>query len=74
MSFLTLSNVDIQFVGKELTWRTYTTAEILLMTKRVELIDKKEFAKATLDENSETFVMHIASLDLAPGIHQDRET
>ena len=69
--FLTLSNADVQFVEKALTWRTYTTAEALPTTKRVELIDKKEFAKAALDENSETFVVHVASLDL--GIHPDRE-
>ena len=71
MSFLTLSNVDVQFVEKELTWRSYTTAKALSTTKRVEIIDKKEFAKAALDENSETFVVHVASLDL--GIHPDRE-
>ena len=63
MPFLTLSNADIQFLKQELTWRSYTTAEALPTTKRVELIDKKEFVKAALDENSETFVMHIATLE-----------
>ena len=62
MPFLTLSNADVQFVEKELTWRSYTTAEALPTTKRVELINKKEFAKAALDENSKTFVVHIVSL------------
>ena len=69
--FFTLSNVDIQFVEKELTWRFYTTAEALPTTKRVELIDKKEFVKVALDENSETYVVHVASLNL--GIHPDKE-
>ena len=73
MPFLTLSNADVQFVKKELTWRSYTTAKALPTTKRVELINKKEFAKAALDENSETFVVHVASLNLVPGIHPDRE-
>ena len=72
MSFLTLSNVDIQFVEKELTWRSDTTAEALSTTKWVELINKKEFAKMALDEKSETFVIHVASLNLTPGIHPDR--
>ena len=72
MPFLTLSNADVQFIEKELTWRTYSTAEALPTTKRVELINKKEFAKAALDENSETFVVHVASLNLTPGIHPDR--
>ena len=72
MPFLTLSNADVQFVEKELTWRSYTTTEALPTTKQVELIDKKEFAKAALDENSETFVVHVASLNLTPGTHPDR--
>ena len=63
MPFLTFSNADIQFAAKELTWRSYTTAEALPTTKRVELIDKKEFAKAALDEESETFVVHVAALE-----------
>ena len=71
MPFLTLSKSNNQFVKKELTWRSYTTAEALLYTKQIELINKKEFAKAALDENSETFIMHVASLDL--GIYPDRE-
>ena len=66
MPFLTLSNADIQFVEKEFTWRSYTTAKALLTTKRVGLINKKEFAKTELDENFETFVVHVASLRSTP--------
>lgn len=33
----------------------------------MELINKKEFAKPMLDENSETFVVHVAALE-APEI------
>ena len=72
MPFLTLSNADVQFVEKELTWRSYTTAEALPTTKRVELINKKEFAKVALNERSETFVVYMAALNLTPGIHPDR--
>ena len=76
MLFLILSNADIQFSKKELTWRSYTTAKALPTTKRVELIDKKKFVKAALDENSETFLVHVAALE-APlaemSIHPDRE-
>ena len=34
----------------------------------------KEFAKVVLDENPEIFVVHVASLNLAPapGIHADK--
>ena len=72
MPFLTLSNADVQFIEKELTWRSYITAEALPTTKRVKLINKKEFAKAALDKKSETFVVHMASLNLAPQIHPDK--
>ena len=62
MPFLILSNADIQFPKKRLTWRSYSTAEVLPTTKRVKLIDKKKFVKAALDENSETFVVYVAAL------------
>ena len=32
--------------------------------KRVELIDKTEFAKAKLDEKSKTFVVYIAAVEV----------
>ena len=62
MSFLTFSNADIQFAKKKLTWRLYTAVEALLTTKWVELIEKKEFAKAALDEESKTFVVYVAAM------------
>ena len=74
MRFLTLSNVDIKFVEKELTWRSYIIAKALPTTKRVELINKKEFTKAALDEKSKTFVVYVAFLNLTLGIHLDRTT
>ena len=73
MPFLTFSNVNVQFVEKELTWRFYTTAEALPTIKRVEFINKKKFAKVALDEKSKTFVIYVASLNLVPRIHLDKE-
>ena len=70
MPFLALSNADIQFDTESFTWRSYSAAEALPTTRRVELIDKHEFAKAALDENSETFVVHVAALEaLEPAVH-----
>ena len=68
MPFLTLSGADVDFSGRELRWKTYTAEEALPTTRRVELVGKKEFAAATLDPESETFVVHVASLssDLLP--------
>ena len=63
MLFLIFSNANIEFAEKELIWRSYTTVKDLLTTKLVELINKKEFAKAALDEEFETFVLHLAALE-----------
>ena len=62
MLFLILNNADVSFSERKLTWKSYTVDEALPTTKRIELIDKKEFAKAALDTESETFVMHVATL------------
>ncbi len=63
MLFISLSNTNIEFAELEkLTWRSYTVAEALLTISRVELISKREFAKAALDENSKTFVLHVLAL------------
>lgn len=63
MPFLALSNADIQFDAESFTWRSYSAAEALPTARRVELIDKHEFAKAALAKNSETFVVHVAALE-----------
>ena len=39
MLFLTLSNGDVQFAVKELTWRTYTTKKAFPTTRQVKIID-----------------------------------
>ena len=73
MLFFTLSNADIQFAEKELTWRTYTTEEALSTIRRVEIINQKEFAKAALDDNFQAFVLHVSSLISRMTIHPARE-
>lgn len=50
MLFLTLSNSDIQFTEKKLTQKSYIAAKTLSITKQMKLINKKNFAKAMLDE------------------------
>ena len=72
--FLTFSNVNIQFVEKKLTQRSYTTAKTLSITKQVILINKKEFAKTVLDENFGTFDVYVIFFNLVPDprIYSDR--
>lgn len=56
MAFLTFGNMNIQFAEKTLVWKTYTVLEVLFTTKIVELIDKKDFAKAKLDKMSRLLI------------------
>ena len=63
MFFFTLSNVDIQFTEKKLTWRSYTIAKFLSTTKWVELINKKKFAKIALDKDFKTFMVYVLTLE-----------
>ena len=71
MPILTLSGADVDFLDRELRWRTYTIEEALPTTRYVELIGKKEFAAIALDPKHENFVIHIVSFKL--GIYPDRE-
>ena len=66
MPFLIFSNKNIHFAKKKLTWRSYIAAKALPITKRIELINKKEFAKTALDEKLKTFVVYIAPLKASP--------
>ena len=69
MSFLILSNFDIQFAEKKPTWGIYITKETFPTTRQVEIINWKKFAKAALDKNVEAFVMHVSSLGSKMNIH-----
>lgn len=70
MSFLFFSNADIVFVRLgTFIWGFYNTAEIPVTTTRVQLIDNYKFAKAALDKNSGTFVIHVAALEISAVIH-----
>ena len=66
MSFLTLSSADVDFSGKDLRWRTYTTKEVFPTTKHVKLVGKKEFTAAALNPEYETYIVHIAFLSYTP--------
>ncbi len=66
MPFLSLSNADVKFAKlRKLTWRSYTAAAALSTTSQMKFISKREFAKAAMDENFETFVMHMSALEVA---------
>ena len=64
--FLILSGADVDFLGRKICWRTYTTKKVLLTTRRVELVGKKEFAAVAFNLEHETYVVFVASLSSIP--------
>ena len=62
MAFLTLSGANVDFLGCELRWRTYTIKKAFPTTKRVELVGKKEFGATALDSERETYVVYVGSV------------
>ena len=62
MPFLILSGTNVDFLGQELRWRTYTTKEVLPTTRCVELVGKNECAAAALNLEHKTYIVHVASL------------
>ena len=71
--FFILSNANVGFLDRKLTWRTYSVAKALSTTKKVQIIDQKKFAKAALDPKKKTFMMHITTITLGRTIHPKHE-
>ncbi len=65
MPFLTMNNANINFQARDLQWRFYTTKQVLPITKKVELIGKKEFTVAALDLDHEAFVVYVTTLNIS---------
>lgn len=70
MPLVAFGNANFEFVrlGKY-TWRSYMAAKALLLTNRVKLIDKTEFAKVVLDKDFTSFLIQIAILEAKKSIH-----
>ena len=68
MLFLILSVANIDFLDWKLRWRTYITKETLATTKRVKLVEKKEFAATAFNSKYETFIVHITFLGSATSL------
>ena len=62
MPFLIFSNANIKFAQKKLISSSYIAVEVIPITKWVEIINRKEFAKTALHEYAEAFVVHGTSL------------
>ena len=60
MPSLKISNADVVFGKKTLTWKSYTTNKALPTTEQVQLVDPKEFVIAVLDADSKTFIVYMA--------------
>lgn len=72
ISFLSLSNPDLEFSAKKLLLRSYITTKTLLTAKKIKLIYKYKFVEAVLDKNTDILATNIAvlgALELAMLIH-----
>ncbi len=67
ITFLTMSNADVDFQARDLQWRSYSTGEVLPTTRQVELIEKKEFAAIAFNPEHEALVVYIAALSIDSG-------
>ena len=65
--FLTIRNADVNFIARDLQWRSYTIGDILRTIRQVELIGKKEFAVVFLDPEYKAFIIHVATLSVDSG-------
>lgn len=54
---------------EKLTWRSYITAEVLLIISMIQLISKRKFAKAALNKNLKIFVIYIIALEAKLSIY-----
>ena len=62
MLFLTFNGADIRFVEQKFVQRTYMATEALQTTRRVEIIDKKEFVAVVFSADNEIFIVYVAAL------------
>ena len=63
MLLFILSSANINFLKRELWWRSYTIEEVFSTIKQVKLVRKKEFVAAAFDSGHEAFVVYVASLE-----------
>ena len=61
MSFLILSNVEIEFTSHHIYRTIYTIAKTLLIKKQIELIGKKKFVATAFDLDDEVFIIYVSS-------------
>ena len=60
MLFLKISNANVLFSEKILTWKSYIINKAIATNKRVPIINPKEYVIAMLDMGSKTFIRHVA--------------
>ncbi len=66
--FSIISNTNVDFQGWDFQWKSYTAKKVLLTTRKVKLIGKKEFAIAAFNLDYEVFVVYIATLSISSDI------
>lgn len=63
MAFFELADPDIRFATREFAWSSYATADALATTKRVAIVDTRDFCCNALDPELSSYVVNAAPLD-----------
>ena len=72
MIFLVFSSIEIEFDTESFILKSYSVA--LPTARQIELINKYQFAKAILDKNSKTFVVHIVAIEALEALRTNVQT
>ena len=67
MSFLTMSNIGINFQARDLQYRSYIIADVFPTSREVELIGTKKFVVVTLYPEHKVLVIYIGALNIDSG-------
>lgn len=57
--FLTLSNININFINKKLKQYLYIIVKVMLIIKKIELIKNKKFIVIVFNVNNKIFLIYI---------------
>lgn len=60
--FFNFNNVKMNFIKLEIFSRTYILIEIILMIKKVKLVEKKKFKAILPDLKEENYIVYMAKL------------
>lgn len=59
-------DANIRFARVKCVRKSYTTGEVLPITKKVRLINKRKFAAIVINKNAKIFMVYVVALKILP--------